>query len=162
MQAAAVVVAWQWTVPGTRCDGSGLRRAGMLCLLVSCMQVSRLMGMGAEENVADQIAGKLEDMLTVVRKVRTGLALPTASATLQLAAGWLRHRIPPCMRSAARRCFGCLPPEPVWRVSMPAVRLFAAVAHRSMSSSRTLTRQPLWVCASQSSCRCMKQSAWCR
>lgn len=32
-------------------------------------QVSRLMGMGAEENVADQIAGKLEDMLTVVRKV---------------------------------------------------------------------------------------------
>jgi hypothetical protein len=33
------------------------------------LQVSRLMGMGAEENVADQIAGKLEDMLTVVRKV---------------------------------------------------------------------------------------------
>lgn len=32
-------------------------------------QVSRLMGMGADENVADQIAGKLEDMLAVVRKV---------------------------------------------------------------------------------------------
>jgi hypothetical protein len=28
------------------------------------------MGMGADENVADQIAGKLEDMLAVVRKVR--------------------------------------------------------------------------------------------
>jgi hypothetical protein len=27
--------------------------------------------MGPEENVADQIAGKLEDMLAVVRKVRT-------------------------------------------------------------------------------------------
>lgn len=35
-----------------------------------CLQVSRLMGMGPEENVADQIAGKLEDMLAVVRKVR--------------------------------------------------------------------------------------------
>lgn len=34
-----------------------------------CLQVSRLMGMGADENVADQIAGKLEDMLEVVRKV---------------------------------------------------------------------------------------------
>jgi hypothetical protein len=34
------------------------------------LQVSRLMGMGADENVADQIAGKLEDMLAVVRKVR--------------------------------------------------------------------------------------------
>lgn len=52
----------------------------MLCLLVSCMQVTRLMGMGAEENVADQLAGKLEDMLAVVRKVRTGLAAVTASA----------------------------------------------------------------------------------
>ena len=40
------------------------------CALCVCVvQVSRLMGMGPEENVADQIAGKLEDMLAVVRKV---------------------------------------------------------------------------------------------
>jgi arsenite-transporting ATPase len=33
------------------------------------MQVTRMMGMGAEENVADQLVGKLEGMLDVVRKV---------------------------------------------------------------------------------------------
>ena len=47
----------------------------MWCCVV--LQVSRLMGMGPEENVADQIVGKLEDMLEVVRKVR-GLNGPLA------------------------------------------------------------------------------------
>lgn len=40
------------------------------CPLLVAVQVSRLMGMGPDENVAEQIAGKLEGMLEVVRKVR--------------------------------------------------------------------------------------------
>jgi len=47
------------------------------------LQVSRLMGMGPEENVADQIAGKLEDMLDVVRKVGACTSLRLCVTTLK-------------------------------------------------------------------------------
>lgn len=40
-----------------------------LCNLLLLLQVTRMMGMGAEENLADQMVGKLEGMLDVVRKV---------------------------------------------------------------------------------------------
>jgi len=51
------------------------------------LQVSRLMGMGAEDNVTDQIVGKLEDMLTVVRKVRLCRGLQEPAHGKQVAAG---------------------------------------------------------------------------
>jgi hypothetical protein len=38
--------------------------------MLGAVQVSRLMGMGPDEDVTGQIAAKLEDMLQVVRKVR--------------------------------------------------------------------------------------------
>lgn len=41
------------------------------------------MGMGPDDNVADQIAGKLEGMLEVVRKVgHSGLSTPAARLSL--------------------------------------------------------------------------------
>jgi len=41
------------------------------------------MGMGAEDNVTDQIVGKLEDMLAVVQKVRVWLGIDTVRSEQQ-------------------------------------------------------------------------------
>lgn len=68
-----------------------------------------MMGMGAEENVADQIAGKLEDMLEVVRKVRK---VTTAAATgRRRRTSWLLHLVRNaytfCKQKAPERASQC-------------------------------------------------------